>query len=130
MPRAWVFGDDLDTDQMVPGQMVAGAGSYDAYTRPVTKDYYRDYENVDTIHGIPMNHFRAQDIMVNESQGDLCDRTHEHLGAQDHIVTLTRKLMFQGIEDVRNGRDPKHIIRDPEENDIYYVRGPEPAEHI
>ena len=20
MPRAWVFGDDLDTDQMVPGR--------------------------------------------------------------------------------------------------------------
>jgi len=44
-------------------------------------------------------------------------------------VTLTRKLMLQAIEDVREGRDPKHIIRDPEENDIYYVRGPEPAEH-
>lgn len=119
------------TDQMVPGQVVPGGnGSYDAYVRPVTKDYYRDYDNVDTIHGIPMNHFRAQDIMVNESQGDVCDRTREHLGAQDHIVTLTRKLMLQGIEDVRQGRDPKHIIRDPEENEIYYVRGPELAEHV
>src|SRR5947207_1913231 len=119
------------TDQMVPGQMVAGSGSsYGAFERPVTKDYYRDYYNVDTIHGIPMNHFRAQDIMVNESQGDICDRTKESLGQQDVILNLMRQMMFQSIKDVQQGKDPKHIIRDPEENDIYYVRGPEPAEHI
>ncbi len=119
------------TDQMVPGQVVPGAkGSFEAFERPVTKDYYRDYYNVDTIHGIPMNHFRAQDIMVNESQGDMCDRTMEHLGAQDHIVTMMRRIMFNSIKDVQEGRDPKHVIRDPEINDIYYVRGPELAEHI
>ena len=74
----------------------------------MTKDYYRDYYNVDTIHGIPMNHFRAQDIILN----------------------LMRHMMFKSIKDVQEGRDPKHIIRDPEVNDIYYVRGPDPAEHI
>lgn len=118
------------TDQMTPGQILAGGGAYNAFDRPVTHDYFRDYDNVDTIHGIPMNHFRAQDIMVNESQGDMCERTFEHLGGQDHVLTLMRKMMFQSIKDVQEGRDPKHIIRDPELNDIYYIRGPEPAEHI
>lgn len=113
------------TDQVVPGQV-----SPDDYVRPVTRDYYRDYYNVDTIHGIPMNHFRAQDIMVNESQGAICDRSKESLGQQDIILNLMRRMMFKGIEDVQEGRDPKHILRDPEENDIYYVRGPEALEQL
>jgi hypothetical protein len=59
--------------------------------------------------------------MVNESQGYVCDRSREHLGAQDHIVTLTRKLILQGIEDVQGGRDPKHIISDPKRTTSTYA---------
>jgi hypothetical protein len=46
------------SDQMVPGKIVSGGTAY-GDVRPVTKDYYRDYDNVDTIHGIPMKHFRS-----------------------------------------------------------------------
>ena len=45
-------------------------------------------------------------------------------------MNLMRQMIFKSIRDVQQGRDPKHIIRDPELNDIYYVRGPELAEHI
>jgi len=85
---------------------------------------------VDTIHGIPMSQFRSQDIMVNESQGPIVDRSREHLGAQDHIVTVMRKLMFDGIGDVQAGRDPKHVIRDPAQNEIVYLRGADQLEYV
>ena len=94
-----------------PGVPPGEARPGEKWVNPKPLDYYRDYDNVDTIHGIPMSQFRSQDIMVNESQGDIVNRSMEHLGAQDHIVTVMRNLMFDGIRDVQAGRDPKHIIR-------------------
>ena len=41
-----------------------------------------------------------------------------------------RKLMLQAIQDVQEGRDPKHIIRDPELNDIVYIRGEDALEAV
>lgn len=93
-------------------------------------DYYRTYEEADTISGIPtrtvasaVKGFLAQDSMVNETQGLIVDRSQEHLGSLDKILTAMRLIYLVAIEDVRKGRDPKHIIRDPAKNRIVYVRG-------
>jgi len=51
------------------------------------------------------------------------DRTEEHLGAHDFILTAMRMMILKGISDVQNGIDPKHVIRDAELNDIVFVRG-------
>ena len=98
-------------------------------------DYFRNYEEVDTISGIPGNSpgtavkgFLVQDNMVNESQGRIVDRTKEHLGALDKDLAALRVMLLLAIEDVRNGRDPKHIIREPAENQIVYIRGTEELE--
>jgi 5,5'-dehydrodivanillate O-demethylase len=100
-------------------------------------DYFRDYERYDTISGIPVNApgtaikgFLAQDSMVNESQGPIVDRSLEHLTGHDHVLTAMRKIMLQAIEDVQGGRDPKHVIRDPEFNDIVYVGGVDEFERV
>jgi 5,5'-dehydrodivanillate O-demethylase len=100
-------------------------------------DYFRDYEAVDTISGIPVNApgttikgFLVQDNMVNESQGPIVDRSQEHLGAHDHFLTAMRRMCLQGIEDVQHGRDPKHLIRDPAANEVVYLRGSEPLECV
>ena len=113
-----------------PGGPPGEARPGEEWVNPKPLDYYRDYDHVDTIHGIPMSQFRSQDIMVNESQGDIVNRSMEHLGAQDHIVTVMRKLMFDGIRDVQAGRDPKHIIRDVEDNEIVYLRGVDEMEFV
>src|SRR5206468_6263807 len=91
-------------------------------------DYFRDYDNVDTISGLRpvtyqtpegrINGFGNQDIMVNESQGPIVERPMEHLSPHDHVLAAMRTMLLQAVKDVQEGRDPKHIIRDPEENEI------------
>jgi hypothetical protein len=95
-------------------------------------DYYRNYEGVDTISGIPtrtaasgVKQFVVQDSMVNESQGVIVDRAQEHLGTHDKVLTAIRLMLLLAIEEVRKGRDPKHIIRKAETNGIVYIRGAE-----
>jgi hypothetical protein len=98
------------------------------------QDYGRDYANVDSISGIDPSTaetFRAQDTMANETQGfPALDRSREHLGAHDHILTAMRMMMLKGIADVEKGLDPKHIIRDPAQNDIIYIRGEDELERF
>ena len=98
------------------------------------EDYGRDYEHIDSISGIdPLTAatFRAQDTMVNETEGlPYMDRSLEHLGAHDFIVTAMRMMMLKGIADVQKGLDPKHVVRDPAQNEIVYVRGADDLEQF
>jgi 5,5'-dehydrodivanillate O-demethylase oxygenase subunit len=57
-----------------------------------------------------------QDRVAQESQGEIYDRTREHLGASDEGVTLLRQTVKESIEAVRQGQDPFWILRSPEEN--------------
>jgi phenylpropionate dioxygenase-like ring-hydroxylating dioxygenase large terminal subunit len=91
-------------------------------------DYFRNYEEVDTISGIPGNApgtsvkgFLAQDNMVNESQGPIVDRSREHLGAFDKVVAAARIMLLTAIREVQKGQDPKHIIRDTAKNNIVVI---------
>lgn len=100
-------------------------------------DYFRDYEQVDTISGIAcdapgtsLKGLLAQDSMANETQGPVADRTREHLGVYDQVLIDMRKMLLHAIDEVEAGRDPKHIIRDLEENDIVYIRGQEALELV
>ena len=110
--------------------------SYDEYTQPGPEnDYFRDYENADTISGIPLvspgasvKGFLAQDSMVNETQGLIVDRTKEHLGLHDKVLAAMRVMYLVAIDDVRQGRDPKHIIRDKNQNELVCVRGTDDLE--
>jgi 5,5'-dehydrodivanillate O-demethylase len=100
-------------------------------------EYYRNYEEVDTISGIPTNApgtaikgYLCQDNMVNESQGPVVDRAREHLTPQDRVLMLMRQIYFQAIEDARAGRDPKYILRDPASNEEVHVHGTEELELV
>jgi len=100
-------------------------------------DYFRDYERYDTISGIPVRApgtaikgFLAQDSMVNETQGPIVDRGLEHLTGHDRVLIGMRNVLLQAIEDVQQGRDPKHVLRDPELNDIVYIRGQDELELV
>jgi 5,5'-dehydrodivanillate O-demethylase len=57
-----------------------------------------------------------QDRVAQESQGEIYDRTREHLGASDEGVILLRQTVKESIEAVRQGQDPFWILRSPEEN--------------
>ena len=102
--------------------------------------YFRDYEHTDTLSGIPLNAHRSpiqaeisyapQDVMANEEQGAILDRTREHLGAHENVVTAMRKIYFQAMDDVAAGTDPIHVLRDEAANTIVYVRGEEQGELV
>lgn len=49
----------------------------------------------------------AQDKFACYSQGEIADRTDEHLGRSDAGVTLLRKLFTAAIDDVEAGRPPR-----------------------
>jgi len=57
-----------------------------------------------------------QDRVAQESQGDIYDRSKEHLGAADEGVILLRNLILESIEAVRAGKDPFWTLRQPEHN--------------
>lgn len=62
------------------------------------------------------SHVGNQDIVVWASQGAIADRTDETLGASDRGVALLRRRLLEDVEAVRDGRDPRAIIRDPARN--------------
>jgi phthalate 4,5-dioxygenase len=98
------------------------------------EDFGRDYHNVDSISGqdplVPAT-FRASDTMANQTQGyPYMDREKERLGAHDGPLTMMRLIILKAIADVQKGLDPKHIFRDPEENEIVYIRGNDPMEYF
>ena len=65
---------------------------------------------------IPPLHF-IEDGMVVDSLGPRVDREKENLSStiDDGIIRL-RSMYLREMENVRLGRDPKNVMRDPERN--------------
>jgi 5,5'-dehydrodivanillate O-demethylase len=59
-----------------------------------------------------------QDRAAQEAQGVIHDRTKEFLGTSDRGVVMWRKVAFDSIAAVKEGRDPHGIVRDPGRNDV------------
>ena len=51
----------------------------------------------------------VHDQWAVESPGPIADRTKEHLGYSDRIITAARRMMFRAIDDVAAGRNPRGI---------------------
>jgi nitrite reductase/ring-hydroxylating ferredoxin subunit len=85
-PAAWLFG--LPTD-------LKGTVERKAYD----KRKYSGWE------GIPA----LEDLVLQESQGEIPERRLEHLASSDRGVIMMRRLWHKAMEDVGNGRDPKGV---------------------
>ncbi len=57
-----------------------------------------------------------QDMMAWVTQGEISDRTDEHLVTADKGVMLYRKMLLEQIEKVERGENPFGVIRDPSLN--------------
>ena len=68
-----------------------------------------------TFTGVGLN-FQVHDAFATESQGPVQDRTQENLVSSDKAIIAARKLILNGINEVQAGRDPQHVVRDPEAN--------------
>jgi hypothetical protein len=72
----------------------------------------RDEMKTQTFLGMGRN-FTVHDTAATESEGDIYDRTQEHLGYTDRGLIHLRQVMATAIKDVQEGRDPLHVVRDP-----------------
>ncbi|HYY25970.1 MAG TPA: Rieske 2Fe-2S domain-containing protein [Candidatus Udaeobacter sp.] len=75
----------------------------------------RDSMKTKTFTGMGFN-FQAHDAFATESQGPVQDRTAEHLVSSDKAIVAARKLLLNAIRDVKEGREPLHVIHDPKLN--------------
>lgn len=62
------------------------------------------------------SHVINQDIVAWAGQGRIADRSRENLGASDRGIAMVRRQLFNDIEAVQAGRDPKGVLRDPARN--------------
>jgi 5,5'-dehydrodivanillate O-demethylase len=62
------------------------------------------------------SHVINQDIIAWAGQGPITDRTRENLGASDRGIAMIRRRLFDDIDAVAQGRDPKGVIRDASVN--------------
>lgn len=75
------------------------------------KKFMYELDDSDPIHHA--SKVTVQDKFACYSQGELADRTQEHLGRTDAGVTLLRRLYVKAIEDAGAGRDPLGVVREP-----------------
>jgi 5,5'-dehydrodivanillate O-demethylase len=62
------------------------------------------------------SHVINQDIIAWVGQGPITDRTQENLGASDRGISLLRRHLFENMDLVAQGLEPRGILRDPEKN--------------
>jgi phthalate 4,5-dioxygenase len=65
--------------------------------------------------------FQAHDAFATASQGASQDRTEEHLVSSDKAIVAARKLLEKAIRDVQEGREPPHVIREPNRNRVPHL---------
>ena len=65
--------------------------------------------------------FSAQDACVTEGPGPIQDRTEEHPGYSDKSILAARVILMRALQEMSAGRDPAHVLRDPDVNDFPHV---------
>jgi 5,5'-dehydrodivanillate O-demethylase len=58
----------------------------------------------------------GQDMMAWISQGQIADRSKEHLGSTDKGVVMYRRMLRREMQKVEQGLDPVAVVRDPARN--------------
>ncbi len=87
-------------------------------TRNRANRYLQDREEMKSQTFLGMGRdFVVHDSAVTESEGQIYDRTVEHLGYTDRGVIHMRKIMLEAIRDVEQGKEPRGVVRDVELNE-------------
>ena len=91
-------------------------------TRNKDNRYQQDRESMKTktFTGMGIN-FQAHDAFATESQGPIQDRTNEHVVSSDKAIVAARKLLLTAMREVKDGKEPRHIIRDPKANRLSHL---------
>jgi len=60
--------------------------------------------------------FTIHDKWATEGEGPIQDRTNEHLGSFDLVISTARNVLLKAIRDLQEGREPANVVRDPDRN--------------
>jgi len=82
----------------------------------------RELQKTTSYTGIEAFNPAEQDGCATESMGAIWDRSKEHLGYSDKTIIALRKMLLRAVSDVAEGKEPPHIIRDPQCNDFSKLR--------
>jgi hypothetical protein len=73
--------------------------------KPYDKRRYSGWEGVPAL----------EDLVLQESQGEIPERKLEHLGTSDRGVIMLRRMWHKAMEEVAKGKDPKGVLRQAQE---------------
>ena len=83
--------------------------------------YLQDRQLQKTADFTGIEDFLNEDACATETMGPIFDRTREHLGASDKAVIALRKYLINAVNGFQDGREPPHLVRDPERNHFPHV---------
>ena len=84
--------------------------------RNLGNHYLQDRQVQKTVNFTGIEDFLNHDACVTESMGQIYDRTREHLGVSDKGTIALRQFLLNALKKFQAGKEPPHIIRDPEKN--------------
>jgi hypothetical protein len=90
--------------------------------RNLRNNYLQDREQQkrETFTGMGQT-FLIHDSCATESMGPIYDRAQEHLGVSDVTVIAVRRFLLQCIRALQAGKEPPHVVRTAEANDMRHV---------
>lgn len=102
------FNREKPIDQMVDKRREGEVTAEGFLTRNRQNRYRQDRDEMATTFTGMGYYFMAHDAFASESQGVIHDRSHETLGSTDICIAAARRQILEGIENVMNGREPRH----------------------
>jgi phthalate 4,5-dioxygenase oxygenase subunit len=113
----FAFSRDKELDDFMRSRSRMELGTDYRLTRSGANRYQQDRASMQTqtFTGTGLN-FQVHDAFATESQGHVQNRTEENLVSSDKAIVAARKLILNAIKDVKEGREPQHVVRDPQAN--------------
>jgi phthalate 4,5-dioxygenase oxygenase subunit len=113
----FAFSRDKELDDFTRTRSRMELGADYRLTRSGANRYQQDRASMQTqtFTGTGIN-FQVHDAFATESQGHVQNRTEENLVSSDKAIVAARKLILNAIRDVQQGREPQHVVRDPNAN--------------
>ena len=92
--------------------------------RNAANDYLinRPLQRTTSYTGIAALNPAEQDGCATESMGAIYNRGKEHLGYSDKTIIALRKMLLTAVSDLQEGKEPRHVVRDPALNDFSRLR--------
>ena len=113
----WRYGIRFNRTQEIRPQQSARSeevGDDFRLIRNESNRYMQDRESMKSAAYIGMGpNFIVHDAWATQGEGTIQDRTTERLGYTDMAIAAARRMLLRAVQDVREGQDPTHVIRDP-----------------